>query len=247
VNPDQEASGQPPVIEVEELTRVYWLGGHEVRALRGVSLTIDEGEFMAIMGRSGSGKSTLMNLLGCLDQPSSGVYRLDGIDVSGIDEDGLSDLRNQRIGFIFQGFNLIPRTSAVDNVELPLAYAGYSRRDRRNMAEGALASVGMADRLDHLPSELSGGQQQRVAIARAIVTQPSLILADEPTGNLDSSSTDDVLAIFEDLHDEGRTVVLITHEDEVAARVDRVVRISDGLVSSDTGAEMAAATMDAVG
>lgn len=226
-------NGEDPVILVEDLWRIYRLGDHEVQALRGISLEIARGEFMAIMGRSGSGKSTLMNLLGCLDAPSEGRYLLDGTDVRDIDEDGLSDLRNQKIGFVFQGFNLIPRTSALANVELPLAYAGYRREDRRRMAKDALGSVGMAERLDHVPAELSGGQQQRVAIARAIVTEPALILADEPTGNLDSASTEDVLRIFEKLNDEGRTVVIITHEDEVAARARRVLRIDDGQVSAD--------------
>ncbi|MGA7398093.1 MAG: ABC transporter ATP-binding protein [Solirubrobacterales bacterium] len=230
---DQFEDFLQPVIAVEALTRVYHLGGHEVRALDGIDLRIEPGEFLAIMGRSGSGKSTLMNLLGCLDAPTDGRYLLDGTDVSGIDEDGLSDLRNQKIGFVFQGFNLIPRTSAIANVELPLSYAGYDRAERRERAGAALASVGMADRRDHVPSELSGGQQQRVAIARAIVTEPALILADEPTGNLDSSSTDDVLRIFEGLNEEGRTVVLITHEDEVAERARRVIRIDDGRISED--------------
>jgi putative ABC transport system ATP-binding protein len=222
-----------PVIEVEELTRVYHLGGHEVRALAGVSLSIEEGEFMAIIGSSGSGKSTLMNLIGCLDAPTSGRYLIDGTDVRDIDEDGLSDLRNQKIGFVFQGFNLIPRTTALANVELPLAYAGYAKSERRRMATEALESVGMGDRLDHVPAELSGGQQQRVAIARAIVTEPSIVLADEPTGNLDSHSTEDVLQIFQDLNDEGRTILLITHEDDVAARARRVIRVEDGLIAAD--------------
>ena len=222
-----------PVIEVEDLTRVYHLGGHEVRALARISLSIEEGEFMAIIGSSGSGKSTLMNLIGCLDAPTSGRYLIDGTDIREIDEDGLSDLRNQKIGFVFQGFNLIPRTTALANVELPLAYAGYGRSDRRSMATRALESVGMGDRLDHVPAELSGGQQQRVAIARAIVTEPSIVLADEPTGNLDSHSTEDVLQIFQDLNDEGRTILLITHEDDVAARARRVIRVEDGLIAAD--------------
>jgi putative ABC transport system ATP-binding protein len=186
------------------------------------------------MGTSGSGKSTLMHLLGCLDAPSSGRYLLDGVDMDDMDEDGLSDLRNRKIGFVFQAFNLVPRTSAVSNVELPLAYAGLPREERRRRAAAALRAVGMGERLDHLPSELSGGQQQRVAVARAIVTDPPLILADEPTGNLDSRSTDDVLNIFDELHHQGRTVVLITHEDEVADRAGRVIRLGDGRILSDT-------------
>ncbi|HEY4097762.1 MAG TPA: ABC transporter ATP-binding protein, partial [Baekduia sp.] len=188
---------------------------------------------VAIMGSSGSGKSTLMNILGCLDRPSSGRYLLDGVDVRDMDEDEQSDLRNRKIGFVFQAFNLVPRTSALANVELPLSYAGLSRGDRRRRALAALDAVGMSSRVDHLPSELSGGQQQRVAVARAIVTNPSLILADEPTGNLDSHSTVDVLRIFEDLNAEGRTVVLITHEDDVAARARRIVRLADGRIVSD--------------
>jgi putative ABC transport system ATP-binding protein len=224
-----------PVIDVRDVTRVYRpTPDLEVRALDGVSLRIRRGEHVAIMGTSGSGKSTLMHVLGCLDAPSSGRYLLDGVDMARMDEDGLSDLRNRKIGFVFQAFNLVPRTSAVANVELPLAYAGLSRADRRRRAIGALRAVGMGERLDHLPSELSGGQQQRVAVARAIVTDPPLILADEPTGNLDSRSTEDVLQIFDDLHHQGRTVVLITHEDEVADRAQRVVRLGDGRILSDT-------------
>jgi putative ABC transport system ATP-binding protein len=198
-----------------------------------VSLRIDRGEHVAIMGTSGSGKSTLMNILGCLDVPTAGRYRLDGVDVRDIHEDELSDLRNRKIGFVFQSFNLVPRTSAVANVELPLTYAGVPRADRRARALAALHAVGMSDRTRHLPSELSGGQQQRVAVARAIVTDPALVLADEPTGNLDSRSTADVLDIFDRLNAEGRTVVLITHETEVAARARRIVRLADGLVVAD--------------
>jgi putative ABC transport system ATP-binding protein len=230
----ERAAPVPPVIDVADLTRTYHLGDVVVHALRGVSLRIDTGDYVAIMGSSGSGKTTLMNILGCLDAPSGGRYRLDGVDVRAFDEDELSDLRNRKIGFVFQSFNLVPRTSALANVELPLAYAGLPRAERRLRAERALRVVGMGDRLRHLPSELSGGQQQRVAVARALVTSPSLILADEPTGNLDSHSTADVLAVFDQLHAEGRTIVLITHEPDVAERARRVVRVADGRVVEDS-------------
>jgi putative ABC transport system ATP-binding protein len=231
-----------PVIVVQDVRRTYQVTDDlAVHALDGVSLTIAAGEFVAIMGSSGSGKSTLMNMLGCLDLPTSGRYLLDGVDVRDMDEDEQSDLRNRKIGFVFQAFNLVPRTSALANVELPLSYAGVMRAQRRARAKAALEAVGMGERLDHLPSELSGGQQQRVAVARAIVTNPSLILADEPTGNLDSRSTDDVLRIFESLNNEGRTVVLITHEDDVAARARRVIRLADGRIQSDVRREAEAA------
>ena len=222
-----------PVINVHSVSKTYNLGEIAVHALRGVTLQIERGDFVAIMGSSGSGKSTLMNILGCLDIPTSGRYEIDGVDVSEMDEDDLSDLRNRKIGFVFQSFNLVPRTSALVNVELPLAYAGLRGAERRRRAERALGSVGMAHRLGHQPAELSGGQQQRVAVARAIVTNPSLILADEPTGNLDSHSTEDVLRIFARLNEEGRTVVLITHEPDVAEQTKRVVRLSDGQVVED--------------
>jgi putative ABC transport system ATP-binding protein len=228
-----------PVIVIEDVRRSYQVTADlAVHALDGVSLHIAHGDFVAIMGSSGSGKSTLMNILGCLDLPTAGRYLLDGVDIRDMDEDEQSDLRNRKIGFIFQAFNLVPRTSALANVELPLSYAGVTRADRRRRATEALQAVGMGSRLDHLPSELSGGQQQRVAVARAIVTNPSLILADEPTGNLDSRSTVDVLRIFEDLNAEGRTVVLITHEDDVAERARRTIRLADGRIISDvaTGA-----------
>jgi len=221
------------VIEVHDVTKTFDLGQIRVRALRNVSLQIDTGDLVAIMGSSGSGKSTLMNILGCLDIPTSGRYLIDGVDVSEMDEDDLSDLRNRKIGFVFQSFNLVARTSALVNVELPLAYAGLRGAARRKRAERALRSVGMGHRLEHQPSELSGGQQQRVAVARAIVTNPSLILADEPTGNLDSHSTEDVLGIFARLNAEGRTVVLITHEPDVAEQSKRVIRLSDGQVVED--------------
>jgi putative ABC transport system ATP-binding protein len=222
-----------PVIDVRAVDKTYRLGEIRVRALRGVSLRVERGDFVAIMGSSGSGKSTLMNILGCLDVPSAGHYLIDGMDASDLDEDDLADLRNRKLGFVFQSFNLVPRTAAVANVELPLAYAGLPRAERRRRAELALESVGMGNRMHHLPAELSGGQQQRVAVARAIVTNPSLILADEPTGNLDSHSTEDVLRIFARLNLQGRTVVLITHEPDVAAQAKRVVRLSDGEIVED--------------
>jgi putative ABC transport system ATP-binding protein len=221
------------VIDLREASKTYYLGEISVRALRGVSLTIDRGDYVAIMGSSGSGKSTLMHILGCLDAPTTGTYRLDGLDVGVADEDDLADLRCRFIGFVFQSFNLIPRTRALQNVELPLAYAGLPRAERRRRALEALQAVGLADRVSHMPSELSGGQQQRVAIARALVTNPAMILADEPTGNLDTHSTQDVMALFERLHDEGRTIILITHERDVAAHARRVITLSDGLVISD--------------
>jgi putative ABC transport system ATP-binding protein len=224
----EAARSHDPLIRLREVTKVYKLGRIRVRALREVSVRIDAGDFVAIMGSSGSGKSTLMNILGCLDVPSSGRYLIDGVDVARMDEDDLADLRNRKIGFVFQSFNLVPRTSALVNVELPLAYAGLKGTERRSRAEVALRSVGMANRLHHVPAELSGGQQQRAAVARAIVTNPSLILADEPTGNLDSHSTEDVLRIFAQLNAEGRTVVLITHEPDVAEQAKRVIRLSDG-------------------
>jgi putative ABC transport system ATP-binding protein len=224
---------RPPVIALHDAVKIYTLGTIEVHALRGITLTIERGDFVAVMGSSGSGKSTLMNIIGCLDVPTAGSYHLDGIDVRRFEEDELADVRNRKIGFVFQSFNLIPRTSAAANVELPLAYAGLSRAERRRRAADALAEVGMTNRVEHVPSELSGGQQQRVAIARAMVTNPSLVLADEPTGNLDTVSTHDVLDIFSRLNTEGRTIVLITHERDVAARCKRIVEISDGRISDD--------------
>jgi putative ABC transport system ATP-binding protein len=228
-----ESIRRPPVIEVRDLRKSYAIGDITVHALRGVSLTVHRGEYVAIMGASGSGKSTLMNILGCLDVGTSGTYRLGGTDVSRLDEDDLSDARGRQIGFVFQSFNLIPRTRAVTNVELPLIYGGLPRGQRRPQALRALERVGLGARVDHLPSELSGGQQQRVAIARALVTNPSLILADEPTGNLDTHSTQEILEIFAQLHADGVTVVLITHEDEVAAHAERTIRLSDGEIISD--------------
>jgi putative ABC transport system ATP-binding protein len=226
-----------PVIALHDVHKSYEVGDIAVRALRGVSLQIDSGEFVAIMGASGSGKSTLMNILGCLDTPTSGQYRLSGMDVRDVDEDALSDLRNRKIGFVFQSFNLIPRTKALANVELPLTYAHLPRPVRRERAMAALHAVGLTDRAHHLPSELSGGQQQRVAVARALVTNPALILADEPTGNLDTTSTAEILAVFEQLSAQGRTIVLITHEEEVTRHARRVVRVRDGEIVSDERTE----------
>jgi putative ABC transport system ATP-binding protein len=229
----EEGRRRAPAILVDRVAKTYEMGTIRVHALREVSLQIQRGDFVAIMGSSGSGKSTLMNILGCLDVPSGGRYLIDGVDVRDLDEDDLSDLRNGKIGFVFQSFNLVVRTSALANVELPLAYAGVDRQARRRRAREALASVGMGKRLDHQPSELSGGQQQRVAIARALVTSPTMILADEPTGNLDSRSTAEVLRIFAQLNEEGRTLVLITHEPDVAEQAKRVITLSDGRIVED--------------
>ena len=223
------------MIDVRDVHKTYQIGQVSVQALRGVSLRVDRGEYVAIMGASGSGKTTLMNILGCLDTPTGGVYRLNGLDVRGIDEDTLSDVRNRLIGFVFQSFNLIPRTRAIANVELPLSYGGVQRRRRRERALAALEAVGLRDRVNHTPAELSGGQQQRVAVARALVTNPAIILADEPTGNLDTTSGAEVLGLFERLSDSGRTIILITHEEEVAAHARRVIRVRDGQIVDDSG------------
>jgi len=220
------------VITLEGITKVYRTGEVEVAALKGISIHIPEGEFVAIMGPSGSGKSTLMNLIGCLDQPSSGRYILDGYDVSALSDDQLAWIRNRKIGFVFQSYNLIPRASAVHNVEMPLIYAGDNQQ-RRERAMAALDSVGLLERAGHLPNELSGGQQQRVAVARALVTDPAILLADEPTGNLDSESSLEIMKLLRDLNQQGRTIVLITHEPDIAAFAQRVVRVRDGVIVSD--------------
>ena len=220
----------PAVIDLVDVGKTYATGSLEVEALRGVSLRIEAGEFLAIIGPSGSGKSTLMHIIGCLDVPTRGAFHLSGEDVSSLDEDRLADVRNRHIGFVFQQFNLLPYLTAWRNVELPLVYTGIDLAERKARALRALEQVGLADRADHRPGELSGGQQQRVAIARALVTEPALILADEPTGNLDSVSSADVLGLLGDLHRAGRTIVLITHDAEVAARAERVVQIRDGLL-----------------
>lgn len=223
------------LVEIKDLCKIYNPGENEVRALDHVSLTIDEQEFVAIIGHSGSGKSTLMNMLGCLDVPTSGEYWLHGQDVSALSDDALSDIRNREIGFIFQGFNLIPNLTALENVELPLIYRGVSKSVREELSVEALKKVGLEHRMDHKPSEMSGGQQQRVAIARAIAQAPPVILADEPTGNLDSNSTKEIMDILKGLHKEGRTVILITHDNEIAAQAKRVIKIRDGKIESDSG------------
>lgn len=222
------------LIEIQNLVREYVIGGQTIRALDEINLTIARGEFVAIMGPSGSGKSTAMNMIGCLDVPSSGRYVIDGYDVSTLSEDQLAELRNQKIGFVFQNFNLLPRTTALENVELPMMYAGVPPRERRQRAMEALERVGLADRMGNRPNELSGGQQQRVSIARALVNHPVLLLADEPTGALDSHTTEDILALFEELHVQGNTIVIVTHEDEVGRHAKRIVRFRDGHVESDT-------------
>jgi len=224
-----------PVIEIRNVEKIYQMGETEVRALRGVSLSIEQGEFVAVMGASGSGKSTMMNILGCLDRPSSGGYFLDGLDVSRLDRDELAEVRNAKIGFVFQSFNLLSRTSAIENVELPLIYGdeALTTKQRHARAKESLARVGLSGRESHYPSQLSGGQQQRVAIARALIHDPAIILADEPTGNLDSATSIEIMALFQELNDSGKTVILITHESDIASHAKRAVHMLDGNIVRD--------------
>ena len=224
-----------PTIQLSGIRKIYHIGGEELAALDGITTNIYQGEFAALMGPSGSGKSTLMNILGCLDRPSEGSYKLDGEEVAGLSDDKLAITRNQKIGFVFQNFNLLSRISALENVALPLVYAGVGRRERNERAMHFLEAVGLADRADHQPNELSGGQRQRVAIARALVNDPHIIMADEPTGNLDTKSTKEIMQIFEQLHDEGRTVILVTHEPEIAACASRQLLVRDGKITRDEG------------
>ncbi len=222
------------IIRTEGVKKYYQMGNQTVRALDGVDLTIGKNEFVAIMGPSGSGKSTLMNILGCLDVPSEGNYSLNGQSISGMDDDDLAGIRNREIGFVFQSFNLLPRYTALENVALPLTYAGIPRKEREKRAQEALSAVGLEDRMEHKPSELSGGQRQRVALARALVTSPSIILADEPTGNLDTATSEDVMRLFKEIHREGNTIILVTHEEDIARHANRIVKMKDGKIGSDT-------------
>lgn len=222
------------LIKIRNIKRDFPLGNEIVYVLKGIDLDIDKGEYLAFMGPSGSGKSTLMNLLGCLDTPTSGTYILNGRDVSDMSDDELAEVRNKEIGFVFQTFNLLPRTTALDNVALPMVYAGFSKADRRARAEEVLTDVGLADRMDHKPNQLSGGQRQRVAVGRALVNKPSIILADEPTGNLDSKTSVEIMNLFDEIHQAGNTVILVTHEEEIAEHAHRVIRLRDGIIESDT-------------
>jgi putative ABC transport system ATP-binding protein len=224
-----------PVIHLENLQRRYLMGSSHIDALRAVNLDVSENEYVAIMGQSGSGKSTLMNIVGCLDRPTAGEYRLNGERVSGMNDVQLARIRNREIGFVFQTFNLLPRMTALANVEVPLIYAGLKRKERLGMATSALERVGLGDRMEHRPSEMSGGQRQRVAIARALVTNPCIVLADEPTGNLDSTTGEEIMRLFDTLHGEGNTLIVVTHEQHIAKHAGRIVRLSDGDIVSDTG------------
>lgn len=229
----------PSMISVRDLAKIYQIGTQEVHALRSVDLDILENEYVALMGPSGSGKSTLMNILGCLDTPSRGTYLLNGNDVSDMEDDDLAEVRNREIGFVFQTFNLLPRYSALDNVALPLIYSGVGKAQRQERAREVLDMVGLGDRMDHKPNELSGGQRQRVAVARALVNKPSIILADEPTGNLDTKTSHEIMALLDEIHQSGNTIILVTHEEDIAERAKRIVRLRDGLVESDSKAELA--------
>lgn len=226
-----------PIIKIEELMKIYQMGSQEVRALDGVSFDVQENEYIAIMGPSGSGKSTLMNLIGCLDTPTSGIYILNGQDVSKLEDAELAEVRNREIGFVFQTFNLLPRTDCLSNVELPLIYSGVKTAERRQRSARTLERVGLGDRLDHKPNELSGGQRQRVAIARALVNNPSILLADEPTGNLDTKTGEEIMLLFEELYRMGNTILLVTHEDEIADHARRIIRLRDGVIESDIKVE----------
>ena len=221
------------MIEIKGLKREFTVGAEIVKALRGVDISVTKNEYLAMMGPSGSGKSTLMNLLGCLDTPTAGDYNLNGTDVSSLKDDDLAEIRNKEIGFVFQTFNLLPRLTALENVALPLVYAGYNAEDRKKKAKDVLGKVGLGDRMDHRPNQLSGGQRQRVALARALVNDPSIILADEPTGNLDSKTSLDIMRLFEEIHQMGNTLIVVTHEEEVASHAHRILRLRDGLVESD--------------
>jgi putative ABC transport system ATP-binding protein len=222
------------VIKIRSITRDFPLGQEIVKVLKGIDLDIQKGEYVALMGPSGSGKSTLMNLLGCLDTPTSGYYELNGVDVSSMSDDALAEIRNKEIGFVFQTFNLLPRTTALDNVALPMVYAGAPKSKRHKRASEVLADVGLSDRMDHKPNQLSGGQRQRVAVGRALVNKPSIILADEPTGNLDSKTSLEIMQLFDDIHKAGNTVILVTHEEDIAAHAQRIIRLRDGIIESDT-------------
>jgi len=222
------------LINITDIKRDFQLGSETINVLKGIDLQINKGEYVALMGPSGSGKSTLMNILGCLDTPTSGTYILNGKDVSQMHDDDLAEVRNKEIGFVFQTFNLLPRTTALDNVALPMVYAGYNKTDRHARAKEVLTQVGLADRMDHQPNQLSGGQRQRVAVARALVNKPSIILADEPTGNLDSKTSVEIMKLFDEIHSNGNTVILVTHEEDIAQYARRIIRLRDGIIESDT-------------